>query len=203
MNCFSLPLQERLYPGVTTGEKIADNVAKCLEYVFVLPCFVVGSIILTPLYALTYSVDAIHHIAHVRKMNKNWMYRLETRAIRMSDLKIWQRDINAYDQHMRKMLAIAELNDLPFEVWGDLLYKTQETDFENGRIREIAQMFGIPELYTNDIKDETLEIAMLHYCQLYQQLHKIPEAKDADIIISDIIALEMVHHADNEPTIII
>lgn len=45
----------------------------------------------------------------------------------MAALKIWQ-NINAYDQHVRKILAIVELYDLPFEVWSDLLLYEDENE---------------------------------------------------------------------------
>jgi hypothetical protein len=111
----------------------------------------------------------------------------------MSALKIWQKDINKYDQHMRKMLAIAEINDLPFEVWGDLIdmVNAKRVGLNEERIHEIIQMFGIPELYTNDVKKEAVEIAMMHYLKLYQELHTIPEAKDAEMKVNYIIALEV------------
>jgi hypothetical protein len=111
----------------------------------------------------------------------------------MSALKVWQKDVNKYDQHMRKMLAIAEINDLPFEVWGDLIdmVNAKRVGLNEERIHEIVQMFGIPELYTNDIKKEAVEIAMMHYHKLYQELHAIPEAKDAEMKVNGIIALEV------------
>jgi hypothetical protein len=128
-----------------------------------------------------------------RQMNKDWKYRLNNQSIRMSALKVWQKDVNKYDQHMRKMLAIAEINDLPFEVWGDLIdmVNAKRVGLNEERIHEIVQMFGIPELYTNDIKKEAVEIAMMHYHKLYQELHAIPEAKDAEMKVNGIIALEV------------
>ena len=192
MNCFG---QYRIDPSLTVGETIVGNVARGIYIVMAIPLIIIGGILAAPVYGLKESIDGINKCVcvpiHKRKMNKKWKYRLNRQAIRMSALHIWQRDINAYDQHMRKMLAIAELNDLPFEVWGDLLDVVYDTDFEKGRIYEIVQMFGIPELYTDDIKKEAVEIAMLHYRMLYLELHDIPKAKDAELRINDIIALEL------------
>jgi hypothetical protein len=39
--------------------------------------------------------------------------RIRKNAIRMNKLTIWQRNLNQYDQYMRKMLAIKELGDVP------------------------------------------------------------------------------------------
>jgi hypothetical protein len=171
------------------GERIVGDVVGGISNIVILPFLVVGVIIAAPVYGLIHSVGAIDNLVrcsmHNKKMKNDWKYRLNHQAIRMSALKIWQRDINAYDQHMRKMLAIAELNDIPLEVWWDLF------EIMNERIYELAQMFGIPELYTSDIKKEAVEIAMSHYRRLYQELYIIPEAKEAELIVTDIIASEL------------
>lgn len=184
-----------LDPNTTAGEKIFGDILTGIYCFVSIPYLIVGGIIAAPFYGVVKSIDAIDRIVcvseHNKKMKNDWKYRLQRHAIRMSALKIWQRDINAYDQHMRKMLAIAELNDLPLEVWWDLLDIMHETDFEKGRMHEIVQMFGIPTLYTLDIKKEALEIAMLHYRRLYQELHAIPEEKEAELIVTEIIASEL------------
>jgi hypothetical protein len=184
----------------TTGEKFVLNVLKGIWCVVVTPVLIVGGILVAPVYGLIRSIDAVDDCVtiskHKRRINKDWRYRLNHQAIRMGALKIWQKDINAYDQHVRKMLAIAEINDLPLEVWYDLLYANESTDFQNGRIYEIGQMFGIPELYTNDVTKEAVEIAMSHYRQMYQELHAIPDAKDVELKIADIITRELFHHTD-------
>lgn len=195
--------RENADPRSTKGERIVNKILTGLWWTIMTPTIIAGVIVISPYHGVVYSIDAIDRCICVpiknRKMNKDWRHRVNRQAIRMSDLRIWQRDINAYDQHMRKMLAIAEINDLPYEVWSDLLL--HPTVFQNKRIYEIAQMFGIPDLYTNDIKREVVEIAMMHYRQLYQELHAIPEAKDVELIVADIIALALVHHTESTPHI--
>jgi len=114
--------------------------------------------------------------------NHDWRYTLYNKTLRKSNLTIWQKDMNAYDQHVRQMLAIAEINDLPFEVWSDLLF-----NHKNARIQEIA--LGLTNNYTTDVKDEAVSIAMMHYIKLYQELHHI-EKDEAECKIKNIIELE-------------
>ena len=103
----------------------------------------------------------------------------------LSELQIWQRDITRYDQFMRKMLAIRELGDLPYEVWQELLYSSPSNEFQNR-----AYTSGTSK-YTHEIKLWCLRYAMEYYTKGYMELHKIQDLQEAKARINTVLEKEV------------
>ena len=106
-------------------------------------------------------------------------------VIHMHDLQIWQRDINKYDQIMRKMLAIRELGDLPFEIWQDLLSSSPSQEFQI-----TSKTFGTGN-YSHDVKLWCLKYAMSFYTKKYMEFHKLEDLEEARKIINNVLELEV------------
>ena len=116
--------------------------------------------------------------------HKKWAIMKHDHVV-MSELQIWQRDITKYDQFMRKMLAIRELGDLPYEVWQELLYSSPSNEFLNK-----AHTSGTSK-YTHEIKLWCLRYAMEYYTKGYMELHKIQDLQEAKDRINTVLEKEV------------
>jgi hypothetical protein len=103
----------------------------------------------------------------------------------MHELQIWQRDVTKYDQFMRKMLAMRELGDLPYEVWQDLYNSNPSEEF-----KKKAGTFGTKQ-YTYETKLWCLKYAMAHYVEKYMALHTIEDHEEARNRINTILNNEV------------
>jgi hypothetical protein len=173
---------------VTKGEKVASSIGAVILGVAISPILVVAGVVAAPIYAFVYGVDAIDNSlkdrAHKQKMKKCWRYRLAHTTKKMDSLAIWQRDMGKYDQYVRKMLAIRELGDLPYEVWTDLLDSSLEYE-------RFAKMVGSTE-YTEDVQVEVVENAMMFYTKAYMELHRIESFETAKSLVGSILMNEMI-----------
>ena len=156
-----------------------------------------------PVLGVIYAIDAVKAVVDERKqkrrLKRDWRYRIHNTGRTMASLKNWQIDIDAYDKHVRKILAIAELNDLPIDVWKDLDHIREAPCFY-----DMAQMFGT-ELYTDEVKSTAVRGAISHYTGLSRRSNETREEAErrvADVIMRHTDASEVSAQCSPEPLIV-
>jgi hypothetical protein len=109
--------------------------------------------------------------------------RIHEKAVRMSQLIVWQSHMDKYDKFVQKIMAIRELGDLPYEVWMDLIASN------NNKVIPWAKKFGTWE-YTNFMQNEAVAYAMAFYAKAFKDLHGIESYKEAKLIIDSFLFTE-------------
>lgn len=135
---------------------------KCCAISLLFPFIVGGYIIEASAFisfkGLVYIENAITGRIKKRKHDKNmkidWKYRLLCTAPRISTLKHWEEYINA-TQWDRAISQINEANDIPYEVWRDLL------DIDNEKWEPFAKIVGL-EKYS-EIKSQVIQDVLEYY----------------------------------------
>lgn len=161
--------------SVTPGGKIVKKIAGVSVIAILSPVIVASALLMVPTYGLVYAIDTLSnrkdYLEHKERMQNDINYRLSHTLPRMlSSLRFWQADITKNDQYVRNMLAIKELNDIPYEVWHyDLSASTQF----NG----LMKAYGTPDY--SDIKDRCVSLAIDYYIEKYQELHKFESFEKA------------------------
>jgi len=85
------------------------------------------------------------------------------KRISIHKLTIWKKDVQKYDQFVRKILAIKEANDIPDELWSDLTH---------GKIDVKPYIIAMSDDYES-IKHDIMEKAVDFYTKGYMRLNKM------------------------------
>jgi hypothetical protein len=128
----------------------------------------------------------LKELPEIKEMCKNendGEEKIRKNAIRMNKLMIWQRNLNQYDQYMRKMLAIKELDDVPYEVWMEIIYDRDINRKWKSKFMKYVQQYGTCE-YTKEVKEECMRDATKYYARHYMKLHGIKTFREAEIWIN-------------------
>lgn len=91
---------------------------------------------------------------HKKSMKNDWQYRLNYTAPKINTLKNWEKYANK-TQWDRAISQINEANDIPYEVWKDLL------DVDNQKWEPYAKLVGLSEYAC--IKDSVVKDALEYY----------------------------------------
>ena len=100
--------------------------------------------------------------------------------------KVWQARIDLYDQYVRRILAIRELNDVPIEIWRELCI--DPATYKHGRAPvnvELQKLIG-----QHDKHNEAVEIAVTHYVAEHAKLVGLTD-EAAKLKIEEIVAKEL------------
>lgn len=157
-----------VFPEVITQEYIADSqtyVHKTLVNCGVTIVSVIGVcglIAISPLIGMYKGAvfieqkitDSIARRKHEKRMGKHWKYRLEHSAPRVSALRKWEDYMND-TQWQRALVQIEEADDIPYEVWCDLI------DVDPDKWVPRAKLVGLEEY--DDIKNICVREALAHY----------------------------------------
>lgn len=110
----------------------------------------------------------------------------------MHELTVWKKDVQKYDQYVRKILAIKEENDIPDELWSEL--KEGHVDVKP----YLLAIYGDDNIEYEKMRDEMVEKAFDFFIKKYMKLHEIKEYNAARHIIDDIVSSEMSYEMSEE-----
>lgn len=182
-----------LDPSRTLGERVVSNCGAGVYMGLIALVTIAASPIVLVCYGVVYAIDGVKSVcdsrAHKKRLKRDWRYRLECSTTSMHSLKMWQADLGSReagarsynDQNMRKLLAIAELGGIPYEVWKDLL-----EDWDGDYMREAAELVGT-ERYTPELNASVVNAATEHYMRAYQAMHGLSSVEEVRQLVDDVV----------------
>jgi hypothetical protein len=170
------------------GEKFVNKILVVSSAIITTPVILAAVILYSPFYGVEKTIDFFSNInekrKHEKKMKEDWYYKLQFNSKSINKAIIWQNNIDIYDQFIRKILAIYELDDIPVEIWSELL--NSEDDIIKSKIKKLAIIYSCGNNKEN-IRKEIIN----YYIFKYKNLHNINDINDAHDKVMRIVKLEI------------
>lgn len=167
-----------IFNNKLTGKTEWDKVGTCLLCIPCLPFVCCGA-------AVVGTYDSVRNAITNHRISKEHKKEPRIEGINIYSLKMWNENVQKYDQYVRKILAIKEANDIPRQFWSELMddAKLDLSTYLNKR--------NVKKDFYKAIKDDVVNKALYFYMLEYMKLHNMKSMEEAKRKIDEIVYIEL------------
>ena len=184
-------------PRGTTGQRAVLYAVAGLGTLIGLPAIIGGALVtlpfMIPVIGMVYTIDSITNCLNMRRhetrIEADPWYRMVHAAPKMNSAKVWQDRLDAYNQHIRRVLAIHELGQVPMEIWQELCGADALMPTENAELKNILNLVGT-DGYTTEVKQRAVELATEHLVNAHAELTNT-SMEEAKMVVDEIVVKEL------------